>query len=196
MLTQTYLYPTGTTSSGRPSMSLYLRRKLEINSHSSPPPIPPSPPPPQKNSESQQSFLIAWENIRHFATPPVVYPRNDVWETSAEIPYWWRVTTQIWVVLLIGRIAREIWPWTSQWRGNSLKDQQAEQQHQLYELSSIAHGNYIKMINVIRFLALKRPWSLTTILIDSMARYWFSAHKSLICRLHLRYARVHYADQL
>ena len=62
MLTQTYLYPTRKTSSGRPSMSLYLRRKLEINSHSSPPPIPPSPPPPQKNSESQQSFLIAWEH--------------------------------------------------------------------------------------------------------------------------------------
>ena len=25
-------------------------------------------------------------------------PRNEVWEKSAEIPYWWRVTTQIWVV--------------------------------------------------------------------------------------------------
>ena len=81
----------------------------------------PHPPFPPKISESQQSFLIAWENIRHFATPPVVYPRNDVWETSAEIPYWWRVTTQIRVVLLIGRVAREIWPWTSQWRGNWLR---------------------------------------------------------------------------
>ena len=29
-------------------------------------------------------------------------PRNDDWETRAEIPYWWRVTTQIWVVLPIG----------------------------------------------------------------------------------------------
>ena len=45
---------------------------------------------------------IAWDNSGHFATPPLVSPRNDVWETSAEIPYWWRVTTQIWVVLLIG----------------------------------------------------------------------------------------------
>ena len=27
------------------------------------------------------------------------FPRNDVWETSAEIPYWWRVTIQIWLVL-------------------------------------------------------------------------------------------------
>ena len=45
MLTQTYLYPTGKTSSGRPSMSLYLRRKLEINSHSAQPPNPPPLPP-------------------------------------------------------------------------------------------------------------------------------------------------------
>ena len=36
--------------------------------------------------------------------PPAVSPRNDVWETSSEIPYWWHVTTQIWVVLLIGWI--------------------------------------------------------------------------------------------
>ena len=29
-------------------------------------------------------------------------PRNDIWGTNAEIRYWWYVTTQIWVVLLIG----------------------------------------------------------------------------------------------
>ena len=34
--------------------------------------------------------------------PPTFSPRNDVWETSAEIPYWWRVTTQTWIVLLTG----------------------------------------------------------------------------------------------
>ena len=45
---------------------------------------------------------------RHFATPLLVSLRNDVSGTSAEIPYWWRVTSQIWVVLLIGRAAREI----------------------------------------------------------------------------------------
>ena len=32
----------------------------------------------------------------------MVSPRNDVWETSAGIPYWWCVTIQIWVALLIG----------------------------------------------------------------------------------------------
>ena len=47
-------------------------------------------------------FLIAWENSQHFAMPLLVSPQNDVWETSAEIPYWWRTTTQNWIVLLIG----------------------------------------------------------------------------------------------
>ena len=42
--------------------------------------------------------LLAWENSRHLATLPLVSPINDIWETSAEIPYWWRVTTQIRVV--------------------------------------------------------------------------------------------------
>ena len=50
------------------------------------------------------------ENSRHFATPPLASPRNDVWEASAEIPYWWRVTTQIWVVLLIGRVGNLLQP--------------------------------------------------------------------------------------
>ena len=34
--------------------------------------------------------------------PPLDYPGNDVWQTSAEIPQRWRVNTQTWVVLLIG----------------------------------------------------------------------------------------------
>ena len=56
------------------------------------------------------STEVAWENSRHLATPPLVSPPNYVWETSAEIPYGWHVTTQIWVlVLLIGRAAWEIW---------------------------------------------------------------------------------------
>jgi len=41
--------------------------------------------------------ILAWENSRHLATLPLVSPPNDVWETSAEIRYWWLVTTQIWV---------------------------------------------------------------------------------------------------
>ena len=40
--------------------------------------------------------------------PSPVFPQNDVWETTAKIPYWWRVTTQIWEMLLIGRAAKEI----------------------------------------------------------------------------------------
>ena len=41
---------------------------------------------------------IARENSWHFAMPPLVSPQNDVWEMGAEIPHWWRITTQIWVV--------------------------------------------------------------------------------------------------
>ena len=65
--------------------------------------------PPLGLKTTASSTLLAWENSRHLATVPLVSPPNDVWETRAEIPYWWRVTTQIWVVLLIGRAAWEIW---------------------------------------------------------------------------------------
>ena len=53
--------------------------------------------------------MLAWENIQHFVMSPLVSPRNDVWETSAEIPYRWRVPTQIWVVLLIGWSKFPMW---------------------------------------------------------------------------------------
>ena len=36
----------------------------------------------------------------------LVSPPNDVWGTSAEVPYWGYITTHIWVVLLIGRSCR------------------------------------------------------------------------------------------
>ena len=39
---------------------------------------------------------------RHFPALPLVSPRNNVWQTSAEISCWPRVTTQMWMVLLIG----------------------------------------------------------------------------------------------
>ena len=54
-------------------------------------------------------FGVAWENSRRLATLLVVSSPNDMWETSAEIPYWRRVTTQILVLLLIGCPAWEIW---------------------------------------------------------------------------------------
>ena len=40
------------------------------------------------------AVTVAWENTQHFAMPPTVSPWNNVWETSPEISYWWRVTTQ------------------------------------------------------------------------------------------------------
>ena len=51
------------------------------------------------NCKGRKSYR-AWENSRHFPTPPLVSLRNNVWEMSAEIPYWWRVTTQIWLFLI------------------------------------------------------------------------------------------------
>ena len=47
-------------------------------------------------------FSVAWENGRHFSTTPLVSLRNYIWATHAEIPYWWCITDQIWVVLLMG----------------------------------------------------------------------------------------------
>ena len=37
---------------------------------------------------------LAWKNSRHCSTPPLVSPRNNVWEESAEISHRLRVTTQ------------------------------------------------------------------------------------------------------
>ena len=51
----------------------------------------------------------AWENSQHFAMPPLISLWNVAWETSAEIPYWWRVTTQIrycfWLVVPLVKLA-------------------------------------------------------------------------------------------
>ena len=52
--------------------------------------------------------MVGWENRWHFAIPPTISLLNNVWETRGEIPYWWRVTTQIWALLLIGCATCEI----------------------------------------------------------------------------------------
>ena len=45
-----------------------------------------------RDKQCPKIVTLAWENSRHLATLPLVSPPNDFWETSAEIPYWWRVT--------------------------------------------------------------------------------------------------------
>ena len=51
--------------------------------------------------QSQQlEKFSAWENSRHFSSPPLDSARDDVWESQ----YRWRITTQIWLVLLSGWI--------------------------------------------------------------------------------------------
>ena len=62
----------------------YKRANMQVHGH---------------KTKAKQNFFIslpterslsALENSRLFATPPLVSPLNDVWETRAEIPYWWR----------------------------------------------------------------------------------------------------------
>ena len=65
-------------------------------------------------ANKRNSFMVSKISFKLKASPSFVwietddisrlyirFPR-DIWETSAEIPYWWRLTTHIWVVLLIG----------------------------------------------------------------------------------------------
>ena len=53
---------------------------------------------------STQAFF--WCTFRHHKPVrkqlPTIFLWNNMWGTSSEIPYWWRITTQIWVVFLIG----------------------------------------------------------------------------------------------
>ena len=45
---------------------------------------------------------LACENSWHFATPALSGSlQNEVRGTSAEIPYWWRATTQFWVIAVV-----------------------------------------------------------------------------------------------
>ena len=41
-----------------------------------------------------RSGLWAPENSQHFAMPPLIFQRNDVWRTNAEVPCWWHVTSK------------------------------------------------------------------------------------------------------
>ena len=43
-----------------------------------------------------------------FRNATTVSPNPKVWEKRAKTPYWWRATTQIWVVFLIGWAVWEI----------------------------------------------------------------------------------------
>ena len=65
-------------------------------------------------------YSLAWEKSWHLAMPPLVSPRNDVWEMSAELPSWRYTTTHIWAVLLIGRSCRRNIALTNQKRNSHL----------------------------------------------------------------------------
>ena len=48
------------------------------------------------------SYMHVWKSSLRKQPTFSDFPRNDVWKRRAEIPYWWRITSQIWVGLLIG----------------------------------------------------------------------------------------------
>ena len=50
-------------------------------------------------------YRLAWENSRHYATPPFVSSQSDVWETTAEMPYWCQTCyyQEMGIVPLIGK---------------------------------------------------------------------------------------------
>ena len=59
---------------------------------------------------------LVWKNTQHSAKPPPLVSS----QMTAEILPWWQVTTQIWVVLLIGCVLREFasanhWSTTQIW---------------------------------------------------------------------------------
>ena len=94
-------------------------------------------------------FYLAWENSRHLATLPLaISPPNEVWETSTENPYWSRVTTQIWVELLIGWIKfstrhdqSEALPRSAQWRVISMEFLRSFLRHHLAGKPVVASPN-------------------------------------------------------
>ena len=47
-------------------------------------------------------LLSPEEKRQHFATPLLVSLQNDVQGATKKFPYWWCITSHIWVVLLIG----------------------------------------------------------------------------------------------
>ena len=57
---------------------------------------------------------VTWVNNRHLAMPPFFSLQSVVRGTSTEIPYWWCVTSLIWVALLICPAKSKIYFWTNQ----------------------------------------------------------------------------------
>ena len=132
------------------------------------------------NRRKSMGYVLAWENSFHFATLPLIYQRNDVWETSAEIPHWRRVTTQIWVVFLIGRAAwkicfnqSEALPRSGWWRVISMEFLR------LFLRRHFAGKSVVASRNVSCFLRLVMFQSLNYFLLISL--YFFPKTKITLC---------------
>ena len=52
-----------------------------------------------RHSNENRSIIYHYTHFSLRGEPLLISPRNDVWEASAEISYWWCFTTQIWQAL-------------------------------------------------------------------------------------------------
>ena len=110
---------------------------------------------------SEHSFFLAWENSRHFAKPPLVFSQNDIWETSAEILQWWRVTIQDWELLLTG--------WSKfPWRHN---------QPELYYPGLTSEGRDTSSVMSMDFLG----WIIRRHFADGIAKCWLFSQAKFWC---------------
>ena len=76
---------------------------------------------------------IAWENNRHFSTPPLVSLWNDVWEMTAEISYCWGA----WVLLLIGH------KWRENCSQKHYSDLSGDTRRRQYEISAVIFKRHL-----------------------------------------------------
>ena len=77
------------------------------------------------------------------------FPANGVRETSAEIPYWWRITTQIWVELLICR---------AQWKIASANQKHKGTKPTTAKLIELGEREIVSGKQAISFLRLTRGY--------------------------------------
>ena len=139
----------------------------------------------EENKIFKVSAGLVWENGRHFFTPPLVSPRNVVRGASGEIPYWWRVTTHICVVLLIGRAAREICFNQSEVQLRSGWWRVISMEFLRWILRRYLQGKpVVALRNVGRFLRLVKASSphAITLLVQLVSRFPLSARCSYISR--------------
>ena len=126
----------------------------------------------EENKVFKVSAGLVWENGRHFATPPLVSLRNDVWRAS-----------HIWVVLLWLVVPRGKFASTNQ-KHSSYLDSDASGISALNPQTLFAGEPVVALRSVGRFLRLVKASSplAITLLVQLVSRFPLSARCSYISR--------------